>query len=107
VDAAEILRTARRDAGLSQAELAARAGTSQATVSAYESGRKEPSLSTLSRLLDVTGTRLTVEPAPPQAREPSAKELAAAGRRLVEVLGLAEALPTRHRRTLRFPRLST
>jgi transcriptional regulator with XRE-family HTH domain len=107
MDAAETLRTARHDARLSQAELAARAGTSQATVSAYESGRKEPSLATLSRLLAVTGMRLTAEPAPAPVREPSPAELARAGRRLVEVLGLAEALPTRHRKTLRFPRLST
>jgi transcriptional regulator with XRE-family HTH domain len=107
MSAAEMLRAARREAGLSQAELAARAGTSQATVSAYESGRKEPSLATLSRLLAVTGSRLTVEPAPPPVREPSATQLRESGRRLVEVLGLAEALPTRHRKMLRFPRLST
>jgi len=107
MDAAKVIRTARREAGLSQAELASRAGTSQATVSAYESGRKEPSLTTLSRLLAATGTRLTVEPAPPAVRRPTQAELSRAGRRLAEVIGLAEALPTRHRSTLRFPRLST
>jgi transcriptional regulator with XRE-family HTH domain len=104
---AEALRTARREAGLSQAELAARARTSQATVSAYESGRKEPSLSTLSRLLAATGTRITVERAPPPVRVPTPSELARAGRQLVEVLGLAEALPTRHRPGRRFPRLAS
>lgn len=105
MDAAEALRTARRTAGLSQAEVAARAETSQATVSAYESGRKEPSLRTLSRLLAVTGTRLAVEPAPAPVRTPSSADLARAGRRLVDVITLAEALPTRHRATLRFPHL--
>ncbi|MDQ3092603.1 MAG: helix-turn-helix transcriptional regulator, partial [Actinomycetota bacterium] len=61
MDAARRLREARRLAGLSQAELARRAGTSQATVSAYESARKQPSVTTLSRLLAAAGARLTVE----------------------------------------------
>ena len=51
MDAAASLRDARRRAGLTQAELARRAGTSQATISAYEHGRKEPSVETLGRLL--------------------------------------------------------
>ena len=62
MDAAATLRTARRESGLSQAELARRAGTSQATISAYESGSKEPALSTLERLLAATGHRLDVRP---------------------------------------------
>lgn len=99
------LRTARYVAGLTQAEMASRAGTSQATLSAYETGRKTPSLATLSRLLSVTGSRLTVEPVPWAVRTPTAKELARSGRVLVQVLGLAEALPTRHAKELRFPRL--
>ncbi|MBA2342385.1 MAG: helix-turn-helix transcriptional regulator, partial [Thermoleophilaceae bacterium] len=55
------LRQARRRAGLTQAELARRSRTSQATISAYENGHKQPSVSTLSRLLDATGSQLTVE----------------------------------------------
>src|SRR5438309_10228565 len=47
MDVPSILRQARRGAGLSQSALAARAQTSQATVSAYESGRKQPSVETL------------------------------------------------------------
>ena len=50
-----LIRTARRKAGLTQAVLAARAGTSQAAVSAYESGRRSPSVDTLSRLLAAAG----------------------------------------------------
>ena len=50
----------RAEAGLSQAELARRAGTSQATVSAYESGTKSPAIATLERLLAATGHSLEV-----------------------------------------------
>lgn len=66
-----ILREARRTAGFSQRELAARARTSGPTVAAYESGRIEPRLSTLRRLLRAAGQRLLVETAPlvPLTRE--------------------------------------
>ncbi|HVM15440.1 MAG TPA: helix-turn-helix transcriptional regulator [Egibacteraceae bacterium] len=56
--AAELLRDARLRAGLSQAELARRAATSQPTLSAYERGEKDPSVATLARLLAVAGTNL-------------------------------------------------
>jgi transcriptional regulator with XRE-family HTH domain len=46
-----VLREARRAAGLSQRELARRAGTSSATLSRYESGAISPTVSTLDRLL--------------------------------------------------------
>lgn len=99
------LRGARKRAGLTQAELARRARTSQATISAYEAGRKQPSVATLSRLLAVAGARLTVEHSAPLAVEPSAGRHARNARTLLAVLALAEALPTRHERELLFPRL--
>ena len=105
MNAADALRGARLRAGLTQHALAARAGTSQATISAYESGRKQPSLRTLERLLEATGSRLEVVPHGVAPREPTPEQLARAGRRLVEVLELAAALPVRHRPTLGFPRL--
>lgn len=40
------------------------ADTSQTAVSAYESGRKRPSVDTLERLLTATGSRLVVESDP-------------------------------------------
>lgn len=67
--AARLLREARRRAGLSQADLARRAGTSQPTVSAYERGHKDPSAATLARLLAVTGTTLTGVEGPATVRE--------------------------------------
>lgn len=105
MQAAHLLGDARRRAGISQRELAERAGTSQATVSAYETGRKAPSVETLSRLLAAMGSRLAVEPAAGAPVAPTTAELRRAGRVLADVLELAEALPTRHDRELRYPRL--
>jgi transcriptional regulator with XRE-family HTH domain len=59
---AELLERVRQEAGLSQEELASRAGTSRPTLSAYEHGRKSPTLATVERLLDSAGFELTAEP---------------------------------------------
>ena len=106
MEAGSAIRAARGRAGLTQQDLATLAGTSQATVSAYERGRKQPSLATLSRLLAAAGSRLAVEPAERPVIEVSESQLARAGRGLIAVLELAEALPTRHQRRLRFPNLA-
>src|SRR3954453_21688765 len=105
MDVATTVRRARERAGLTQAELARRAGTSQATISAYEGGSKTPAVATLARLLAATGSRLTVEPVPAPAAEPSLAELSRRARTLLDVLELAETLPARHEPELRFPRL--
>jgi transcriptional regulator with XRE-family HTH domain len=57
-----LLVSARRRAGLSQADLAARAGTSRPTLSAYEHGRKAPTVETLERVMWAAGARLDVAP---------------------------------------------
>jgi transcriptional regulator with XRE-family HTH domain len=57
-----LLVRVRRAAGLSQAELARRAGTSRPTLSAYERGRKSPSLDTLGRLFAAAGFELDARP---------------------------------------------
>ena len=66
MSAATVLRDARRRAQLSQTDLARRAGVAQSVISAYESGKREPSLRTLERLVAATGGRLavSVEPGP-------------------------------------------
>jgi len=51
MDFARLVRDARRDAGITQAELARRAGTAQPAVAAYERGVRTPSVATLQRLL--------------------------------------------------------
>lgn len=102
MNAAAAIRRARQQAGLTQVELARRAGTSQATLSAYERGSKRPSVATLERLLSAAGLRLAVVPG---ARLPDRGELERRGRVLADVLTLAEALPARHEPRLGFPRL--
>lgn len=54
------MRGARRRAGLSQVEVAARAGTTQSVISAYESGHRQPALPTLANLVEATGYELVV-----------------------------------------------
>jgi transcriptional regulator with XRE-family HTH domain len=103
--AAEAIREARRRSALTQAELAARSGTSQATVSAYEAGRKQPSAATLARILAAAGQRLALRPAESPVVQVSEHELAERGRRLVRVLELADLLPSRHAAELRYPPL--
>ena len=105
MEAGVALRDARIAARLSQSELAQRVGTSQATISAYENGTKQPSVATLSRLLAATGSQLIVAPATQAVLEPSARQLKRTARTLADVLALAEALPVRHQRRLRYPRL--
>jgi transcriptional regulator with XRE-family HTH domain len=56
-----LLVDARMAAGMSQGELAQRAHTSQPTLSAYENGRKSPTLETMARLLAETGHHLTID----------------------------------------------
>jgi predicted nucleotidyltransferase/DNA-binding XRE family transcriptional regulator len=58
--AAELLSEARRRRGLSQRELAQAAGVPQSTVATVESGRRQPSVAMLERLLDAAGFHLEV-----------------------------------------------
>ncbi len=58
-----MLLRARKEAGLSQEELAERVGTSRPTLSAYEHDRKSPTVDTMERILAAAGFRLAVEPA--------------------------------------------
>jgi transcriptional regulator with XRE-family HTH domain len=64
VEAALILRTARRRAGLTQRELARRAGVPQPTVSRIEGARMSPTLDTLLPLVGACGMQLTLEDVP-------------------------------------------
>jgi predicted nucleotidyltransferase/DNA-binding XRE family transcriptional regulator len=59
--AARLLRETREQVGLTQAQLAERCGVTQSVISAYESGRREPSVPTLQRLIGGTGLRLELD----------------------------------------------
>jgi uncharacterized protein len=58
--AGALLRQARKRAGLSQVELAVRAGVTQSVISAYESGQRQPSIPALVRLIEAAGCELTL-----------------------------------------------
>jgi uncharacterized protein len=60
VTAGALLRQARKEAGMSQQDLAARAGVTQSVISAYESGRRQPAVPTLAALVDATGSELII-----------------------------------------------
>ena len=57
----KVLESTRKLAGLSQRELADRAGTAQSVVARIELGETSPTLRTLSRLLDAAGFELVVD----------------------------------------------
>ncbi|MEQ1700273.1 MAG: helix-turn-helix transcriptional regulator [Ilumatobacteraceae bacterium] len=82
------LRSMRRRAGLTQAQVAAATGIPVTVISAYERGRRQPGLDAASRIVQALGFRVEFVPTPsPEVR----------GRRLVQALELAEALPYRPR----------
>lgn len=62
--AAGLIRTARDMGGLTQAGLAERAGITQQAVSAYETGRMDPTFATLTRLIQAAGLELRVRLVP-------------------------------------------
>jgi transcriptional regulator with XRE-family HTH domain len=56
----ELVREARRRAGLTQRELADRAGTTQSAIARLESGRNSPSFEQVERLLKLCGFSMIV-----------------------------------------------
>ena len=65
---------ARAQAGLTQAQLAQRAGTSQPAVARLESGKGSPSVATVERLVNAAGYDLTVSLTPKRVREDAVVE---------------------------------
>ena len=62
-----LISAVRKRAGLTQAALARRAGTSQPVISAYERGHRDPTYCTLRRLVQAAGARLELAAIPPGA----------------------------------------
>ncbi len=57
-----VIEEARLASGLGQAELAAVAGTSQPTLSAYERGKKSPRLAVAERIVNAAGWNIALQP---------------------------------------------
>jgi len=87
--AANIITQARMCEGISKRELARRAHTSPAAIVEYESGRRSPTADTLARLIDACGLGYNITLYSTAARE----RRNMAGKRLSEVLALADSLP--------------
>jgi len=82
----DALRSARRAAGLSQEELAARAGVSRMTVQKVEAGAIDPRLSTVTVLMRVLGLEVVLAPSP---LKPAVDDfLRASGRLLAQPAGV-------------------
>jgi transcriptional regulator with XRE-family HTH domain len=64
IRASDLIRTARRAAGLTQAELARALGTTQAAVARLERTGANPTIKTLERALQATGHRLELGASP-------------------------------------------
>jgi len=95
------LRLVRVRAGLSLRGLAERAGTSHATLAAYEAGRVVPRVDTLDRILRAAGFAADIELVwRPDATD---AEREAKGDELRQALELAAMFPARHSRRLSFP----
>ena len=63
------VRELRKRVRMTQAELATASGTSQPAIAAYESGRKSPTLRTLTRIAGALGLELSVRFVPRLTRE--------------------------------------
>jgi transcriptional regulator with XRE-family HTH domain len=85
--------------GLTQAELARRAGLPRSVLNAYLRGHRDPGADALLRIAAAGGVQLSVEKRRPPV-DPKR-----AGKILNQVLGLAEALPYRPRAEMAYPPL--
>ena len=84
----DTLRELRRRTGRTQADVAAQVGIPASVLSAYERGRRQPGLEVAGRIIEALGYRVEFVP----GLDPAVQ-----GRKLVDVLTLAEALPYRPR----------
>ena len=104
MNAAYTLRRARQGAGLSLRQLAERAGTSHATLAAYEAGRAVPRTDTLDRILRAAGYATDIDIV--HRPDATVTERRAKGDELRQALELAAMFPARHSKRLRFPPLA-
>jgi transcriptional regulator with XRE-family HTH domain len=97
--AAELIVQIGARSGLSQAELARRAGLDRSVLNAYAHGRRQPSVAALGRIAGAAGLALELVPGGVDAAAEHA------GTILAQVLDLAGSMPYRPRAELEYPPL--
>jgi uncharacterized protein len=95
-DAGVLLASVRREAGLTQTELAHRAGTSQAMVARYETGAASPTVRTLGRLLRAAGRELKLSGLPSSPAGSPGSVAALLREHSAEIRAAAEAVGARN-----------
>jgi transcriptional regulator with XRE-family HTH domain len=95
-----MIEEVQRRSGLSQAELARRAGLPRSVLNVYLRGRREPGADTLLRIASAGGMAVRLDERKPPV------DAERASRILVQVLELAEALPFRPRAEMGYPPLA-
>lgn len=99
MSAAALIADVIRQSGLTQAELARRAGLPRSVLNAYLNGHREPGADALLRIAAAGGAKLGIEERKPPVDPERASRI------LNQVLGLAEALPYRPRAEMAYPPL--
>ncbi|MBJ7457954.1 MAG: helix-turn-helix transcriptional regulator [Thermoleophilaceae bacterium] len=94
-----LIRESRKSSGMSQAELARRAGIPRSVMNVYEKGKREPSVEMFARLLNAAGFRLAIEPLTAPVDVARAAEI------LELVVDLAESLPYTPKQSNNYPPL--
>jgi transcriptional regulator with XRE-family HTH domain len=97
--AGALIERIRLTSGLSQAQLARRAGIQSSVLSAYEHGRRQPSVAALARIAAAAALELEISPLS------DADALDRSGKILIQVLDLADRMPSKSRGELRYPPL--
>ena len=97
--AGELITEIQRTSSLTQAELARRSGLQPSVLSTYVHGRRQPSVAALARIAHAAGLDLGISPLA------DAAALERSGRILIDVLELADRMPSKPRGELTYPPL--
>ncbi len=97
--AGDLIAEIQRTSGLTQAELARRSGLPASVLSTYAHGHRQPSVAAVVRIARAAGLDLRVSPLA------DADALERSGKILIDVLELADRMPSKPRGELKYPPL--